>query len=99
VFVDALTRKWYEVQKYPHAPEWDDLEEFLAWCRLSGYEPYDILRRVNVRKPYGPDNCYWKSPAHTPETADSGAQEFILRWNKTVNIFRRHCGLPLFREE
>lgn len=86
-----LLEKWYRLRKFPHVPEWDNRSTFEAWGMETGYEPDSILRRRDVTLPYGPENCYWEYP-------EFDFEEFIKRWNKTVNVLRKHFGLPSFKE-
>lgn len=95
----AIRKKWYNVKKQDHAPEWDDLGAFTEWFEREsgGQDRYKILRRFNQSKPFGPDNCYLQDLTggqHGDQT-----DEDVIKWNKTVNVFRRAFGLPLFREE
>lgn len=97
--VETLRKKWRNIRMHPHAPEWDDAEEFLRWCQESGYKPFSILRRRDLSLPYGPENCYWDDPKGVPPLAEDEELEAIRRWNKTVNVLRKHFGLPLFEED
>ena len=99
VSTDALRKKWSNFQRHPHAPEWDEYDAFLRWCRESGYAPFNILRRRDLSLPYSPENCYWDTPRGLPAIADDDELEVIRRWNRTVNVLRKHFGLPLFKEE
>jgi hypothetical protein len=96
---DYLMEKWKYFMKLDTAPGWGSLEEFLAWSKVSGYEPGKSLLRKDKRKPHGPTNCYWR-------WSDFGYRGGLLEdqaraksWNKTVNKFRRALGLPLFPED
>lgn len=89
-------KKWRNILTMPHVPEWERLETFLAWCELSGYQEGLVLRRARVSKPFGPGNCYWMKKAANGE--GDVTTEDIRKWNKTVNVFRKHYGLPLFEE-
>lgn len=95
-----LYYKYYTMKNRDHVPEWDDPEAFLSWALASGYEPGASLMRDRRRDPYGPDNCYWVKKT-TPQASgqDQETVELIQRWNKTVNVFRKAAGLPLFKED
>lgn len=87
--------RWIRIRKLPHDPAWDKLENFEAWALASGFEVGDKLMRRDSEKPYGPDNCEWvRENLYGPWTAD-----FIERWNKTVNVFRKAAGLSLLGKE
>ena len=89
-------RKWRHILTKPHVPEWDSLEKFLIWCELSGYEEGLVLRRVSKKKPFSPGNCRWMN--QTKNDKEAVMSEDVKKWNKTVNVFRKYYGLPLFEE-
>jgi hypothetical protein len=55
--------------------------------------------RYNKKAPYGPGNCYLQKLGETErQDQEADSSEAVAKWNKTVNIFRRAAGLPLFME-
>lgn len=89
----SLKRKWYTVKNAPHVPEWDNFESFASWCRDNDYTSKMALHRYDLTRPYGPRNCYLSNASAIEE---SRADAFIKKWNDTVNVIRKHYGLPLF---
>lgn len=94
--------KWYKLQKNDHAREWDSMESFAEWCKreAGGLVHGLAIRRFDPEKPWGPDNCYLqKLDIKEPDIKEPAPNKDAIKWNKTVNVFRRAAGLPLFREE
>jgi hypothetical protein len=87
----CLYTAWKTVRKKPHYEEWDDFTVFYNWALQSGYTIGAWLRRLDMRKPFTPDNSIWYISGESeknipPEWADG--------WNKTVNRIRKHYGMP-----
>jgi hypothetical protein len=93
-----LKKKWSDMLRSPHVPEWDSWETFLAWSRSTGYTPGDMLQRKSYDHPYGPDNCRWIDGRSSSKWVQE-LMEAARGWNKTVNKIRRAYGLPLFKED
>lgn len=92
-FGSRLYQMWKRMRKHPHVEEWDCYPPFYDWAMQSGYLLGDHLYRLDESIPYGPTNCSWEfqesgnnSNAIPPEWADT--------WNKTVNVIRKHYGMP-----
>lgn len=44
---------------------WDSFEHFAKWSKENGHFRGAFLRRIELDKPHGPDNCFWSaSPAY-----------------------------------
>lgn len=41
---------------------WDSCGSFTLWARDSGWKPLKQLRKIDPRKPHGPDNSFWQDP-------------------------------------
>lgn len=50
---------YVEVGLVGHDRQWDDWEKFKAWALSHGYERGKRLVRVDLDKPFTPDNCLW----------------------------------------
>lgn len=99
---EAIRKKWYKMLQRDHVPEWDDREAFTKWCEqeADGRTGAMALRRFDPSRPFGPDNCYLQDlPGYQSGEAGRPDPETVRKWNKTVNVFRRAAGLPLFKEE
>lgn len=61
----------------------------------NGWKHGDRFCKLAYNEPIGPDNCRIipQDVKEEDETAKA-----IKRWNRTVNIWRKHFGLPLFDE-
>lgn len=94
-----MKKKWYAMRRCPHDPVWDKYEVFAAWCKETGFKEGFSLYRDDAAKPYGPTNCHWSGTDIKRIQKDKTAKEFIYRWNKTVNRFRKVVGLRPFSEE
>lgn len=93
-----LYSKWRKSVKDDCDPAFKNYLVFYDWALSSGYQPGMRLVKLNPYEPYSPENCVWewmRSPLIIPGGED-GKQEFCNRWNKTVNVFRRHYGLRPF---
>jgi len=50
---------WQEKNKhYSMSPAWELVLNFVEWAESMGWEKGDSIRRFDVKKPYGPNNCY-----------------------------------------
>lgn len=87
---DPIVEKWYWVTSHPHAEEWDDREAFREWCLSNGYEPGLSLFRRDPSRPYGPDNCYWKTP---------GCNSLARSWDAAMRAVWRKLDPPLTEAE
>jgi hypothetical protein len=88
-FGKHLYGRWIKYRDKPHSPEFDDFPRFYEWAIKAGYRDVgETLRRKDETLPYSPDNCYWvKANTICPD-------EWIEKWNETVNRIRRHYGMP-----
>lgn len=98
---DILYGKWVDMRKKACVtPEFLNFRYFYDWCMQSGYSYGSWLLRRDSTLPFSPQNCYWKETGKNRTLANADLERaYVLKWNKTVNRFRRHYGLPLFDEE
>lgn len=94
-----LYNRWRKIIELPHDLIFDTFETFYYWALASGYHIGARLVLKDPALPYSPENCEWKieKAEHSWNTAET--RESITRWNRTVNVFRRACGLPPFEED
>ena len=92
-------RRIYEKWRYARVAgvcdEWRDFNCFYRWVMESGYEHGKILARIDVKKPFGPDNCRWAEKGDKGEASIS-TEKLIKKWNKTVNRIRVAYGMEPF---
>ena len=82
-----LYQVWRRLRSHPYAEEWGCFPPFYSWAINSGYTIGARLQRVDDSLPYGPDNCEWYVTEEIP-------QDWADKWNKTVNMIRKHYGMP-----
>ena len=93
--ISDLRKKWLAIQRVGCCKEWaDDFWAFYHWAVDNGYEVGDMIRRTEYNTPHSPANTTVRECAKVRHFTDSA--EFIARWNRTVNVFRKHEGLELF---
>ena len=92
-----VREKWYKMQRTGQALEWPNMEVFAEWFEheADGQVHGLVIHRLDAGQPWGPSNCYLTRRS----IQEPIPSEDIIKWNKTVNVFRRAAGLPLFREE
>lgn len=89
-----LYRSWSSLPRNNCSPEFLSFGSFYKWAMENGGDNLDTyMARIEKDKEYGPDNCVFMPVGYVRDVA------FICKWNKTVNVFRRHFGLQLFKEE
>lgn len=72
-----------------------DYQRFFRWAIDNDYKQGKMLRRYDRNKPYSPGNCTFDKPIYERyHTAEEN--EFIEKWNVTVNKIRIACGLDPF---
>lgn len=91
----SLNQRWYKMKKRDHAPEWDDPSAFEKWAVENGWKRGYRLCKLVYNAPIGPDNCR-VIPQCVKE--EDKTDETLKNWNRTVNIWRKHFGLPMFDE-
>lgn len=69
---------------------------FRLWAMTNGYEPGSELRRRDTEEDFTPENCYFAKPCDQPPFHGAARTDFIRRWNRAVNPFRRAAGLESF---
>lgn len=85
-----LYTTWRSFRNRPHCDKWDNFPNFYEWAMQSGYEVGAWLMRDDKNGPFDPDNCFWFQPC----TESRISQEFIDKWNETVNRIRKYYGMP-----
>ncbi len=84
---------WKRMRRIGCDQIFDTYPAFYRWAMAVGYLVGDHLHRYDSEAPYSPENCYWSDATH--ETmSDAWKAEWCKKWNKTVNVIRRHFGLP-----
>lgn len=75
----------------------DNFLDFYNWSMANGFAIGAKLVRWDVEKPYTPDNCRWVlSENKKIKVTIAERDEFVARWNKSVNRIRVHYGLQPF---
>lgn len=93
--IAELRLKWRAILRAGCCQEWaDDFWAFYYWAVDNGYEIGDIIRRTEYNSPHSPANTTVRPCGKVRHFTDSA--EFISRWNRTVNVFRKHEGMELF---
>lgn len=92
-----LYTRWRKIILQPHDAIFDSFELFYWWALATGYQVSAQLRLKDSGLPYSPENCEWVALDQKP--CGDEARERAAGWNKTVNVFRRACGLPPFEED
>ena len=93
--ISDLRKKWLAIQRVGCCKEWtDDFWAFYYWAVDNGYEVGDMIRRTEYNTPHSPANTTVRECAKVRHFTD--APEYVNRWNRTVNVFRKHLGLELF---
>lgn len=63
---------------------WDDPDEFIKWCAVSGYNSKLTLDRINNNSNYGPNNCRW---ATRQEQVDNRRNTiYLTAWGETKRM-------------
>lgn len=90
--------KAFSAKKQPICREWKVFPNFYKWAIESGYVIGAKLCRYDENEPYSPDNCNWQIMKNNDNARmyDKAVRETMNRWNRTVNVFRKACGLKLF---
>lgn len=93
---------WKKVRTLNHDEQFENYADFYGWAINNGYTIGSKLCRIDDTKPYGPDNCMWKTKEVRREESEAerkkrtGDNARIRAWNKTVNKLRVACGKPPF---
>lgn len=91
---NELLRKYCGLHKKDRVGAFATFEGFSQWAMGAGFLPGSNMLRYDTSKPISPENSYfaespWVAPFHGKEK-----DEFICRWHKTINVIRKHFGLP-----
>ena len=93
---NPLYKTWQNITRYPHARRWESFPRFLADVEaLDPRPPGAWFRRIDAEKPWGPNNCRWRSPKmrkapRAPRARDPLIHDPIyLRWKGIMK--RRDC--------
>jgi hypothetical protein len=97
----ALYQKWVRMRYVGCCREWqDDFMKFVQWSFDSGFRDGTMLKRLNEKEEYSPENCYWTlrkaEPTETKKVCEHRgytASAVQALWNKTVNRIREHYGM------
>ena len=89
----SLYSKWKKLKKCSLSHEFQRFQDFYHWSMENDFEPYAKLVLIDESKPYSPDNCQWIPPVNHQEYNTEEQKLWIKKWNKTVNVIRRHYGM------
>lgn len=70
--------------------------KFFGWAMDHYYVQGARLRRFDDSKPYTPDNCTFAPVDPEGRSLTPELRRMANEWNRTVNMFRKRCGLKLF---
>lgn len=62
---------------------------FVAWAVANGYHRGDKLQRLDTKKPYRMDNCFWARgrQAHTQIfITHAGRRQSLVKWGRELGI-------------
>ena len=94
----------YGRYKAPKSSKYRDIfptfQAFYDWSMENGFMYGAKLEIKDYSKPLTPDNCRWVMPAiKTTKITVEDKNDFVDRWNKTVNRIRVHYGLEPFENK
>ena len=95
----SLYNKWQWIRKRKYSQEFEVFMDFYHWSLSNGFVIGAILKRLDNSKPWSPGNCVWEKPAEQPPAYTEKQKAWIAKWNKTVNILRRHFNIETFDYE
>ena len=96
----SLYGRYHAVKTSVYQDIFPTFQQFYDWAMANGFVCGAKLSRKDPNKPFTPDNCFWELPERKEQhmTVDE-RNEFIDRWNKTVNRIRVHYGLEPFENK
>lgn len=86
---------WKRIRREGCDPCFDTFPVFYEWALSTDYIAGDKLLRYDESMWYSPENSYWFGPTHA-QISPTWKEEWCKKWDKTVNVIRRHFGLPEF---
>ena len=93
-----LYSKWSDMKrKAGRCEEWDDFNAFCVWAFDQGFIRGAFVRRRDKHGLYTPENCYLITGKKIGHNIDP--EDFINRWNKTVNRIRIAYGMEPLRKQ
>lgn len=69
---------------------------FYEWAIDNYYWLGSRLHRYDKTQAYSPDNCFFTPDGEGTRGLTKDQCARANRWNRTVNVFRKACGLKLF---
>lgn len=87
-----LYAMWRNIGRSGRCEEWDIFDVFCDWALKHGYDENVQLKRLDSRKRFSPDNCYF-SKLKRQYVDGKIHNEQIERWNNTVNKIRKYYGM------
>lgn len=69
---------------------------FFNWAMDNYYVLGSRLRRYDESQPYSPNNCTFEPADPECRCITPELRRMANEWNRTVNVFRKACGLKLF---
>lgn len=90
-----LYQTWRKIKRLPHCEAWEDYPTFYKWA-IKEYELGAYLRLKDESKPWGPRNCVWQG--HGEKKRNDVPDDFVEKWNTSVNRIRKYCGLEPLEE-
>lgn len=94
----SLYTKWVNTPKESFCPEWQTFQPFYDYWMAQGYVLGERLHRLDPLKPFGPDNCVMRQEIGRQYFANE-EKNWMIGWNRTVNVIRRYYGMEPFPEE
>lgn len=70
--------------------------DFYEWAIDNYYWLGSRLHRYEISQAYSPENCYFTPNGGEMRGLTKEQYGAANRWNRTVNVFRKACGLKLF---
>lgn len=99
-----LYNRWYRFhfREKPCSPAFQTFEGFYRWAIEAGYDGCQVMKRHDPKGPYSEGNCYWVE-VEIKETESTVQQkmpeEWVEKWNRTVNRIRKVYGMDLIGME
>lgn len=75
--------EWYRIQKTKVPVMFDNLNEFVQWCKDSGYVDGYRLYRIETDLPWKPGNMEWREFHLSPNTLKTHA-DLIKQWDDFI---------------
>ena len=84
---------WKKLRRYPYYEPWTSFPVFYEWSLKNGYAPDTQFLLTGDTCEYYPGTCLWTHPQIEPPV-----NEWVIKWNETVNRIRKYYGMPPVEE-